>query len=73
MSLLPCDFMTFSFRLEKFEIPKALFLVSEPWTPESGLLTAAMKLKRKSLETAFSFEIMEMYGGNNNQVVPRTR
>ena len=23
-------------RLEKFEVPKALFLVSEPWTPESG-------------------------------------
>ena len=24
-------------RLEKFEIPKALTLVAEPWTPESGL------------------------------------
>eukprot|EP00092_Neocalanus_flemingeri_P024572 GFUD01026650.1.p1 GENE.GFUD01026650.1~~GFUD01026650.1.p1 ORF type:complete len:727 (-),score=160.71 GFUD01026650.1:215-2395(-) len=48
-------------RLEKFEIPKAVFLVSEPWTPESGLLTAAMKLKRKTLEAAFSNEIYEMY------------
>ena len=26
-------------RLEKFEVPKALFLVSEPWTPESGWKT----------------------------------
>jgi len=34
-------------RLEKFEIRRAVHLVSEVWTPESGLLTAAMKLKRK--------------------------
>eukprot|EP00092_Neocalanus_flemingeri_P008227 GFUD01008870.1.p1 GENE.GFUD01008870.1~~GFUD01008870.1.p1 ORF type:complete len:716 (+),score=173.62 GFUD01008870.1:63-2210(+) len=53
-------------RLEKFEIPKAVYLVSEPWTPESGLLTAAMKLKRRSLEAAFAVEILEMYSGNNN-------
>jgi len=55
-------------RLGKFEIPRAVFLVSEVWTPESGLLTAAMKLKRKSLEAAFSAEIVGMYGGleNNN-------
>ena len=53
-------------RLEKFEVPKALFLVSEPWTPESGLITAAMKLKRKSLEAAFASEISNMYDGNNN-------
>ena len=55
-------------RLEKFEIPRAVFLVSDVWTPESGLLTAAMKLKRKALETAFSAEIVVMYSGleNNN-------
>ena len=56
----------FTFRLQKFEIPKAIFLVSEPWTPESGLITAAMKLKRKSLDTAFAKEIVEMYAENNN-------
>ena len=27
--------------------------VSEVWTPEGGLVTAAMKLKRKSIEIAF--------------------
>jgi len=53
-------------RLVKFEIPQAVFLVSEPWTPESGLITAAMKLKRKSLEAAFASEISNMYDGNNN-------
>jgi len=59
-------------KLQKFEIPKAVFLVSEPWTPESGLITAAMKLKRKSLETAFADELSELYCGNNNQVQTKT-
>ena len=29
---------------EKFEIPKAITLIPEVWTPDSGLVTAAMKL-----------------------------
>ena len=48
-------------RLQKFEIPQAVHLVSELWTPESGLLTAAMKLKRKNIEEKFSEEIAQMY------------
>merc|ERR1719369_1854501 len=55
-------------RLKRFEIPTAVFLVSEPWTPESGLLTAAMKLKRKSLETAFSAQILDLYAGKDSHV-----
>ena len=47
-----------------------MFLLAEPWTPESGLITAAMKLKRKSLETAFGAEIALMYDGNNNKAGP---
>jgi len=52
--------------LQKFEIPRAVSLISEPWTPESGLITAAMKLKRKVLEATFSNEITDMYLNNNN-------
>jgi len=52
--------------LQKFEIPRAVSLINEPWTPESGLITAAMKLKRKVIEATFSNEIMEMYNNNNN-------
>ena len=39
-------------RLEKFEIPKNVTLVSDlpAWTPETGLVTAAMKIKRKNIE-----------------------
>lgn len=40
--------------------------MSEPWTPESGLITAAMKLKRKVIEATFSNEITDMYLNNNN-------
>ena len=38
-----------------------MHLVSEPWTPESGLITAAMKLKRKQIENVFGAEIAQMY------------
>ena len=47
--------------LEKFEIPKKITLVTDEWTPESGLVTAAMKLKRKELEKYYSIEIQTMY------------
>lgn len=53
-------------KLEKFEIPRAIFLVSEPWTPESGLITAAFKLKRKSIEIAYQDDLSELYADNNN-------
>ncbi|GFZ05368.1 AMP-dependent synthetase and ligase family protein [Actinidia rufa] len=33
-------------KLDKFEIPSKIKLVPEAWTPESGLVTAALKLKR---------------------------
>jgi len=58
-------------KLQKFEIPRAVFLVSEPWTPESGLITAAMKLKRKSLENAYQDQIADMYSENNNSALPK--
>ena len=47
--------------LEKFEVPKKLALVLDEWSPESGLVTAAMKLKRKELESRYSREIVAMY------------
>ena len=48
--------------LEKFEIPKKIALVLDEWTPESGLITAASKLKRKEVEKFYSSEIESMYG-----------
>ncbi|KAK8538740.1 hypothetical protein V6N13_009121 [Hibiscus sabdariffa] len=48
-------------RLEKFEIPAKLKLVSTPWTPESGLVTAALKIKREAIRKAFSQDLANLY------------
>ena len=49
-------------KLEKFEIPGAVSLCREEWTPESGLTTAAMKLKRRPLQDFYQADINRMYG-----------
>uniref|UniRef100_A0A251IRQ0 AMP-dependent synthetase/ligase domain-containing protein n=1 Tax=Manihot esculenta TaxID=3983 RepID=A0A251IRQ0_MANES len=48
-------------RLEKFEIPAKIKLLSNPWTPESGLVTAALKIKREAIRKAFSEELSKLY------------
>lgn len=48
-------------RLEKFEIPAKIKLLSEPWTPESGLVTAALKLKREVIRKTFSEDLSNLY------------
>lgn len=53
----------FTGKLERFEIPKKIRLSAEPWTPETGLVTDAFKLKRKELKTHYQDDIERMYGG----------
>lgn len=48
-------------RLEKFEIPAKIKLLSEAWTPESGLVTAALKLKREVIRKTFSEDLANFY------------
>ena len=48
-------------RLEKFEIPQAVKLVSEVWTPDTGLVTDAFKLKRKQIQDHYQHFINRMY------------
>uniref|UniRef100_A0A8C7Y6S3 long-chain-fatty-acid--CoA ligase n=1 Tax=Oryzias sinensis TaxID=183150 RepID=A0A8C7Y6S3_9TELE len=50
-------------QLERFEIPRKIRLSSDPWTPETGLVTDAFKLKRKELKTHYKEDIERMYGG----------
>ncbi|MQL71711.1 hypothetical protein Taro_004044 [Colocasia esculenta] len=48
-------------RLEKFEVPSKIKLLPEPWTPESGLVTAALKLKREVIRKTFAHDLSELY------------
>ena len=48
--------------LEKFEIPIKIQLCPEVWMPDSGLVTAAFKLKRRAIQSQFQSSIDSMYG-----------
>jgi long-chain acyl-CoA synthetase len=54
--------------LSKREIPAKIKLCSEQWTPDNGLLTAALKLKRVIILNNYKKEVMEMFSDdiNNN-------
>lgn len=43
------------------EFPGAIHLCDEIWTPETGLLTEALKLKRKPIEQRYEKEIKALY------------
>lgn len=47
--------------LIKFEIPSAISLCTEPWTPDSDLVTAAFKIRRKQIYAHYQSEIEMMY------------
>ncbi|WKY01249.1 hypothetical protein Q1695_015332 [Nippostrongylus brasiliensis] len=48
-------------KLTKVEMPVAIHLCEEIWTPDSGLLTEALKLKRKPLQQKYQTVIDNMY------------
>ena len=48
--------------LQKTEIPTKIMLVSEDWTPDSGMVTAALKLRRTNIQDKYRMEINNMYG-----------
>ncbi|MED6236199.1 Long-chain-fatty-acid--CoA ligase 4 [Ataeniobius toweri] len=49
-------------KLQRFEVPLKVRLSPEPWTPETGLVTDAFKLKRKELKNYYLNDIERMYG-----------
>lgn len=49
-------------RLDKFEVPAKIKLLPDPWTPESGLVTAALKIKRERIKANFKDELQMLYG-----------
>jgi len=52
-------------KLQKFEIPGAVHLCTDLWTPDSGLVTAAFKLKRRPLQDFYQEHINRMYGDSS--------
>lgn len=48
-------------KLQKFEIPGAVKLCEELWLPETDLVTAAFKLKRKNIQERYQGDINRMY------------
>jgi len=52
--------------LSKREIPLKIKLCSDQWTPDNGLLTAALKLKRVVILNNYKKEILEMFEQDMN-------
>lgn len=47
--------------LRKYEIPKDVILVADEWSPDTGLVTASFKLKRKNIEQFYLERIQETF------------
>lgn len=50
--------------IERFETPQHVKIVKEIWTPETGLVTDALKLKRKAIEQKYKNDIEDLYHEN---------
>ncbi len=46
----------------KTETPSKVMIATEEWTPESGLVTASLKLKRKALMDKYKDDLVALYG-----------
>lgn len=47
--------------LNRREVPAAITLTTQPWTPDSGLVTSSLKLKRKKLSSHYEVAVRKMY------------
>lgn len=47
--------------MEKFELPAKVKLTTEPWVPESGLVTASFKVKREAIKKAYAQDLKALY------------
>lgn len=52
-------------KLHKTEIPSKIYVCPEEWTPDSGLVTAAMKIRRRNITDFYNVAINRMYGISN--------
>ena len=47
--------------INKAEIPNKIGLIKDQWTPDSGMVTEAMKLKRQAVEKQYHTKFTELY------------
>lgn len=47
--------------LQRFEVPQKIVLTEEVWTPDTGLVTDSLKLKRKPLTDHYQAVVEQMY------------
>lgn len=55
------EYLYLAGKLQKFEVPAAITLCKEVWSPDMGLVTAAFKLKRKDIQDRYQHDINRMY------------
>lgn len=48
-------------KLQRYEVPAAVTLCKDVWSPDMGLVTAAFKLKRKDIQDRYQHDINRMY------------
>ncbi|CAF3295265.1 unnamed protein product [Rotaria sp. Silwood2] len=53
--------------IQNFEIPKRIKIVTDSWTPDSGLVNDALKLKRKAIDEKYKDEIKQLYEDISNK------
>ncbi len=49
------------YKLNRKEIPTKISITPEEWTPDNGMLTAALKLKRTNITHKYKVEIEKMF------------
>jgi long-chain acyl-CoA synthetase len=49
------------YKLNRKEIPTKIIITPEEWTPDNGMLTAALKLKRINITHKYKVEIEKMF------------
>lgn len=54
--------------LGKKEVPLRIRLLPDEWSPDNGILTAALKLKRKAIEKRYEKELKELYDDRKIQI-----
>ena len=47
--------------MQGYEIPKAVHISAEEWTPENGMLTPTFKIKREVLKRTFGTMLDALY------------